>query len=275
MPLVFSLRHKTSIPLEVDAIRLETVRGQTADQVSSTLVQHGNKQLSIGEFFEVSGSAAGDGEIVWQGDCSHVKLIGTGWESGRIIIEGNAGMHLGAEMRGGEIIVRGNVGDWLGAELKGGRIRVHGNAGNLVGCVYRGGRRGMTGGEILIDGNAGDEIGHSLRRGLIAVGGKAGDAVGFGQIAGTLLFCGEIGIRPGAGMKRGTIALLGNEPAPPMLPTFRQACIYRPVFLRLYLSHLRKLGFPVPPAALEADYLRFSGDLLELGKGEILVRQAA
>lgn len=274
MPLVISLKEKTSIPLEVDSIRLETVRCQSPDEVAATPIQYGNRQLPLGEFFRVEGSAAEDNKLVWEGDCSSVKLIGTHLESGRIRVEGNAGMHLGAEMTGGEIVVNGNASDWVGAEMHGGRILVRGNAGHLVGAVYRGGRRGMTGGEILIDGNAGNEIGHSMRRGLIAIGGRSGDAPGFNMIAGTILLFGEAGIRPGAGMRRGTIAFFSAGDSLQMLPTFKLACVYRPVFLRCYLLKLRTLGFDVPGECLESDYRRYCGDLLELGKGEILTRIA-
>jgi formylmethanofuran dehydrogenase subunit C len=272
MPLVFSLRNKTSIPLEVDSIRLDEARTQSVDEVRATLVQYGNTQVPIAEFFDVSGSAADDCEIVWQGDCGHVKLIGAHMTSGRIRVEGNAGMHLGAEMTGGEIVVNGNAADWVGAEMHGGRITVHGNAGHLVGAVYRGGRRGMTGGEILVDGDAGNEIGHTMRRGTIAVGGRSGDAPGFNMIAGSLLLFGEPGIRAGAGMRRGTIAFLGAD-SPPMLPTFRLACVFRPVFLRFLLLKLREKGFAIADELLDASYRRYCGDFLELGKGEILVRE--
>jgi formylmethanofuran dehydrogenase subunit C len=272
MPLLLRLKTATSIPLEVDTVRLETVREQSVDDVARTLIQHGNAQVPLGEFFDVSGSAA-DNEIVWEGDCANVKLIGSRLQEGRIRVEGNAGMHLGAEMRGGEIIVNGNAADWVGAEMHGGRIRVKGNAGHLVGAVYRGGRRGMTAGEILIDGDAGNEIGHTMRRGLVAIGGKAGDAAGFNLIAGSIVLFGETGKRPGAGMRRGTIALLGTAAPPPLLPTFRQTCDYRPVFLRFYLARLRDLGFSVAEECFSADYHRYSGDFLESGKGEILIRK--
>jgi formylmethanofuran dehydrogenase subunit C len=272
MPLVITLNQKTSIPVEVDSIQLETVRAQTADEVKGTQVQYGNKQVPLGEFFDVSGSAADDDEIVWEGDCGHVKLIGSHLKQGRIRVEGHAGMHLGAEMTGGEIVVHGNAHDWVGAEMHGGRITVHGNAGHLTGAVYRGGRRGMTGGEILIHGNAGNEIGHTMRRGLIAVAGKVGDAAGIALIAGSLLLFGETGIRPGAGMRRGTIGLLGSEEPPDMLPTFKFSCTDQPVFLQIYLRHLLSLGFPVPEECLHASIDRYCGDFLEFGKGEILVR---
>lgn len=276
MPLTLTLQTSTSIPLEVDSIRNDLVRGQSADDVLRTLIQRGNKQVPLGEFFDATGSAADDAEVVWEGDCSKVKYIGAHLASGRIRVEGDAGMHLGAEMTGGEIVVNGNAHDWLGAEMKGGRILVHGNTGHLVGATYRGGRRGMSGGEVLIDGNAGNEIGHSMRRGLIAVGGNAGDFAGVAMIAGTILIGGEAGIRNGAGMKRGTIALLGPaSDSIELLPTFRYASTYRPTFLTLYLRHLADSGFAVPDGAAGSEYLRYCGDFLELGKGEILVRDAA
>ncbi|HUG94129.1 MAG TPA: formylmethanofuran dehydrogenase subunit C [Planctomycetaceae bacterium] len=273
MPLVLSLTQTHSIPLEVDTVQLDVVRGQSPDEVRATLIQYGNRQVPLGEFFNASGSAADDHELVWQGDCSRVKLIGWKLRSGRVRVEGPAGMHLGAEMTGGEIEVQGNAADWVGAEMRGGRIRVHGDAGHLVGAVYRGGRRGMTGGEILIDGAAGNEIGHTMRRGLIAIGGGAGDAAGFGMIAGTVLVGGECGIRPGAGMKRGAIGLFGAAPPPEMLPTFKAAGVFRPVWLRIFLRHLRSAGFAFAEECLEAEYRHYRGDFLESGKGEILVRE--
>lgn len=272
MALTIRLREKTSIPVEVDSIRMDEVRTKSAEEVAATLVQYGNKQIPLSDFFDVEGSAADDAEIVWEGDCSHVKLIGANLASGKIRVEGNSGMHLGAEMTGGEIVVSGNSGDWVGAEMHGGRIHVRGNAGHLVGSVYRGGHRGMTGGEIIIDGDVGNEIGHAMRRGLIAVGGRSGDSPGVSMIAGTILLFGQTGIRPGPSMRRGTIVMFDGESAPEMIPTFRATGICQPTFMRLYLQHLKSLGFTLPDGALDAKFHRYNGDFLELGKGEILVR---
>jgi formylmethanofuran dehydrogenase subunit C len=270
MPLVITPHTESSIPLEVDTVRLEELRTATASDALSTLIQRGNKQVQLGDFFKVSGSAS-DNALVWEGDCSKVKLIGSCLSEGSIRVTGDAGMHLGAEMTGGEIVVEGNAADWVGAELHGGRIHIHGNAGHLVGAAYRGGRRGMTGGEILINGNAGNEIGHTLRRGLIAVGGRTGDALGFNMIAGTIVLAGDDhGIRPGAGMRRGTIVYTGSN-APEVLPTFKDAGHHTGEFLSMYFASLRASGFPIdvePGAA----FRRFTGDHLEMGKGEILVR---
>ena len=271
MPLVLHLVNSSPIPLEVDAVRMEIVRTQSADEVLRTLVQHGNRQQPLGEFFRAEGSAKEDETIVWQGDCAKVKLIGSELRTGRMIVEGNAGMHLGADMVGGEIEVHGNAADWAGAEMRGGRIRIHGDAGDCVGGVYRGGRRGMTGGEIFINGNAGTELGNTMRRGLIVVRGKAGDAIGFNMLAGSIFVFGEAGIRQGAGMRRGTIALF-QPTSPQLLPSFKFSDICEPGFLSLYLRYLVQQGFAVPEECLRSRYRRYCGDMLELGKGEILTR---
>jgi formylmethanofuran dehydrogenase subunit C len=272
MPLICKLRNPTRIPVEVDTIKLEDIRELAAADVANLLVQYGNAQEPLGDFFDVSGSAIEDNCMVWQGDCKQVKLIGSCMSSGTVRVEGDAGMHLGAEMTGGEVICNGNSGDWVGAELHGGTITVTGNAGHLVGAVYRGGPKGMTGGRILIHGNAGNEIGHSMRRGLIAVGGSSGDAPGFNMIAGTIVLCGAAGIRPGAGMKRGSIVYLGRDKAPQLLPTFRASGEWSPEFLLPIVKELQTAGFPISSDALQSVFTRHVGDFLELGKGEILVR---
>jgi formylmethanofuran dehydrogenase subunit C len=72
-------------------------------------------------------------------------------------------------------------------------------------------------------------------------------------------------------MKRGTIACFGPPPA--LLPTFRYTCTYRPVFLALYLRQLKAWGFPAGERFLHARWRRHGGDLVALGKGEILTLQ--
>ena len=270
MPLTIELRSESQIPIEVDSLKLEEMRTQSLSEIEQTLVFRGNEQLPCAEYFSVSGCAKDDNTVVWQGNLKKVKLIGSHLSEGTVRVEGNVGMHLGAEMTGGEIIVNGDAMDWVGAEMKGGRIHIHGNAGHLVGAVYRGGRKGMTGGEILIDGNAGNEVGHTMRRGLIAVGGRCGDAAGVGMIAGTVLVFGSPGIRNGAGMKRGTIGLFSSDEEVEVLPTFKRASSYTPLFLELYFRSLEAKGFHVPDECRTGRYQRYCGDFLELGKGEIL-----
>ncbi len=268
---MLTLRYQstTTIPVEAECIRADTLAAKSLAEIERLAVQHGNASAPLAEFFAVSGDP-NDETVVIEGDCRRVKWLGAGMTRGRLEVRGEAGMHLGAEMEGGEIVVHGNAADWVGAEMRGGRIHVHGHAGHLAGGGYRGSRLGMRGGVILIDGDAGNEIGGTMRRGLIAVGGAVGDFAGVSQIAGTVLVFGRPGIRVGAGMKRGTVALFGPADAFQPLASFRLACEYRPQFLRLYLRRLAEWGFPVREDYARGTFRRYNGDLVALGKGEIL-----
>ena len=73
-----------------------------------------------------------------------------------------------------------------------------------------------------------------------------------------------------AGMRRGTLGFFGAE-LPPLLPTFRHACRYRPGVLSLIFGKLRARGFPLP-ANLDTEVDLYNGDLIEGGRGEILLR---
>ena len=88
------------------------------------------------------------------------------------------------------------------------------------------------------------------------------------MIAGSLFVFGAVGAHAGAGMKRGTLAVFGGPPE--LLPTFRYDCVYQPVFLRLYLRQLRAWGFAVDERFERGAWRRHSGDLVALGKGEVL-----
>jgi formylmethanofuran dehydrogenase subunit C len=258
----------TTIPVEAECIAPNALVGKTTAQIADLPVQHGNSPARLGDFFQIEGDA-GDEQIVLQGDCSRVKLVGSNMTSGSITVEGNIGMHVGAEMRGGTIDVKGSAAGWVGAEMRDGTIRIRGDAGHLVGAGYRGSRFGMRGGVILVHGNAGNEIGRAMRRGLIAVRGDVADFAGVSMTAGTLLLFGKCGIRTAAGMKRGTVAVFGDKPQ--LLPTFRFDCVFRPEFLRIYLRYLQNAGFPIETEFMNGSYRRYSGDLVALGKGELLV----
>lgn len=269
MSLHLQYRGGTQVPVEVEGLLPEKLRGMPPADIERLPIQHGNRQVPAGEFFRVRGQAD-DLRVVFEGDLSGVHWIGARMTEGEIRVEGQAGRHLGSEMRGGSIQVQGDAGDWIGAEMHKGLIEVRGSAGHQVGAAYRGSPRGMTGGMILVHGSAGNEIGLSLRRGQIAIGGDAGDFVGVNLIAGTILVFGQAGIRHGAEMRRGTIVLFG-KPSPPMLPTFRAGCVGRPIFLRLMLLSLARRGFPVAESHLDEPLRQWHGDLLTVGRGEIFV----
>jgi formylmethanofuran dehydrogenase subunit C len=271
MVLQLELTQSTSIPLELEGITPDVVRELETHEIEKLEIFHGNQKAALAEFFRVQGTAS-DEEIRFSGDHSGVHWIGAKMKSGRIVAEGNVGRHLGSEMEGGEIEIHGDVGDWVGAELRGGTIRVHGRAGHLVGAAYRGSARGMTGGTIVIDGDAGNEIGHTMRRGMIAIGGATGDLIGFNMLAGTVLAGGPSGIRHGAGMHRGTLVFL-SEQRPAMLPTFTYAGRQQPMVMSMLQKELGSLGYQ-PADLLRGDFDMYHGDLLEGGRGEVMVRVA-
>ena len=270
MPLVLKYEAQSSVPVEIEGIVPDLQRDKSLHEIEKTLVFHGNEKVPLGEFFHVSGNAS-DQAIAFEGDLSGVHWIGAKMKGGLIHVHGDAGRHVGSEMSGGTIHVDGRAGDWVGGEMHGGIIHVQGRAGHLVGAAYRGSRRGMTGGTILIGGDVGNEIGHTMRRGLLAVGGNAGDLTGFNMIAGTILVFGNCGIRHGAGMRRGTIGLLGED-RPELLPSFLLACRYRSAVMDLLFRQLRDQGFTVPAWFDNAQFDLYNGDLIEGGRGELLVR---
>jgi formylmethanofuran dehydrogenase subunit C len=270
MPLRFSVHAKTSLPLEVEGITPDTVRGKSVAEIEKLEIFEGNVRSRLADFFTVSGDSS-DENHQWEGDLAGVHWIGAKMQSGRIVVNGNAGRHLGSEMRGGQIHVQGNAGDWVGGEMHGGLIHVRGNAGHLVGAAYRGSARGMTKGTILVGGDAGDEIGSSMRRGLIAIRGGIGDLAGVNMLAGSIILFGDSGVRHGAGMRRGTIAFLGGK-APQLLPSFRRACRCGPGAMPLIYRYLRRLDFACDDALFATSYDLYNGDFLNGGRGELLIR---
>ncbi len=121
-----------------------------------------------------------------------------------------------------------------------------------------------------MDGKAGHHVGRRMRRGTIAVRGSCGDGVMMDAIAGTVVIFGNSAHRPGAGMRRGSLFLLGQE-EPQILPTFKRGRDIQPLFSRLILRELVHAGFPINDAYMRQIYRVYHGDLLSLGLGEVLV----
>ncbi len=266
MSIKLSLHAPIEVPLETSCITPDTIKNLSQSGVEHLEVIYGNQKAKLADFFTVIGKGH---EIVHvEGDTSNVKYIGAGMSQGEVIIDGSVGMHLGNGMSGGSITVHGNAADWVGPEMSGGRITIHGNAGHMVGSAYRGQAIGILGGEIFVHGDVKNEAGNSMRRGLIAVGGNAGDFTGVNLLAGSIIVCGQLVIRPGARMKRGTIVTCSDAE---MLPTFEYACTYHPVFLRFYLKHLLDHGFDIDDRYINGRYDRWCGDSIELNRGEILL----
>jgi len=265
MSLKLSLHTHPVVPLEAENISPDKIVNLDNSAICQLELLHGKEKVPLSDFFDVDGD--GDNNIEIKGDLSLVKYVGAQMTTGRITVNGNIGAHLGAGMQDGEIIVNGDAADWVGPEITGGRIVIKGDAGHLAGSVYRGGSIGMQGGEIIIHGNAKNEVGHGMRNGLIVIGGNCGDFTGLNMLAGTIITLGQLGIRTGAGIKRGTIISMCDAP---VLPTFSYACLYRPAFIPVLLKYIRGLGMDINDKFVNGQYHRWSGDAVEINRGELL-----
>jgi formylmethanofuran dehydrogenase subunit C len=245
--ITLSLATRPEHSLVADCIAPDRLAGLTGKEIAALPVLHGGRVATLGNFFQVRGERASDVRI--EGDLARVEA-------------------LGARMAGGALTIEGSVGRDLGVGLAGGRIDVRGAAGDNAGGAGPGAARGMTGGEIVIRGNAGAETGTRMRRGLVVVTGMAGGGTGKGMIAGTLVLFGGAGPGTGRFLKRGSIVTFGDAERP---ATFRYACTYRPPHVALLLRYVRtRYGLDVPERHVTGRYERYSGDLAEVGKGEIL-----
>lgn len=205
------------------------------------------RPAALGDLFDLTGLP--DGRLRFEGDLRLVDRLGAGLADGAVTVDGNVGNEAGLGMAGGILVIRGD-------------------AGARAGAAAPEARRGMTGGELVILGNAGPEAGARMRRGLLAIGGRAGAGAGAMMIAGTVVIVRAAGFGAGLWSKRGSIVALGSISVP---PTYRYACTYRPDYVRMALTRLRALhGLPVKSRHLSGFFRRHSGDLADLGKGEIL-----
>lgn len=277
--LVLTLKGATKLPVEAEVISPDSIAGKTLEEVKALQVYRGNKVFSLSEFFDVEGNVAETPEeqhIVVDGDAGHVKYIGKGMTAGLVVVQGDAGMHTGAQMTGGDLTVTGSAGDWLGAEMKGGLIRVHGDAGNQAAAAYRGSSEGMTGGCILVKGSVGSEACSFMRRGMLVVGGGTGPFTGVHMNGGEVFVFGELGKRAGAQAKGNGGFIAGFGGVREVLPTYIYETTYTPTFMRLYLRQLtRNLGVEEAARFIDAPMRRYRGDMAVGGSAEILVAEKA
>jgi formylmethanofuran dehydrogenase subunit C len=204
-------------------------------------------RLRLGDLFELTGEPGA--KIRFVGDLHNADRLGAGLSEG-------------------EVTVESSVGQEAGLALAGGSLDIQGDAGPRAGAAPLGYKRGMTGGELIVRGSAGPEAGASMRRGLLVIAKSAGERTGLGMIAGTVVVFGTAGRETGLWSKRGSVVALGRITPP---ATYTLACTYQPVALRLLLSRLSaRYRLSLQRKHLNGFYRRYSGDMAELGKGEIL-----
>jgi formylmethanofuran dehydrogenase subunit C len=239
-------------------------------EIAALELWDGHESRPLGDIFTVRGDHAAS--IALEGDLALLDAVGTGMSAGEILVAGDIGRAAGARMTGGTIRVEGSAGDDAGLAMAGGLIAIAANAGDRTGSAFPGASKGMSGGEIIVRGAVGRESGARMRRGTLFCG-SAGEGAGAAMIAGNIIVAGALGDGAGLGNKRGSIVVLGSVRVP---ATYAYACTYRPPHLGLMLMSLRtRHGLPIGDAQLHGLYRRYSGDLAEIGKGEVLEWQAA
>ncbi len=246
-------RRNPRIPIEAESI----IPHNFLKGAAGITVFEGNKMRGLEEIFYVTveGPAVSPDqvEVVLRGDTGRIKRVGEYMNAGRIVVEGDIGMHCGNFMSAGEILVHGDADSWLGREMRGGHVLCLGNAGHYCAAGYRGEKRGMRGGLVEVKGDAGDFAAEYLSGGEVRVHGSAGDLPGVEMRGGTLVIGGSC-TRHCGNMTGGTCMILGE--ARQILPTFTLA------------------------GTIDLDYQgtryrmrKYQGDVANRGKGTLLVRQ--
>jgi formylmethanofuran dehydrogenase subunit C len=267
--ITLTLRSPLDRALSADAIAADRFAALGALEISALRLWDGRNSIALGDVFSVSGERAQT--VVLEGDLAKLHGVGTMMSAGALEINGSIGNAVGARMKGGTITVQGSAGDDAGSAMAGGSLVIAGDAGDRAGGALQGASKGMTGGHIIVRGSAGREAGARMRRGILCCA-AAGASAGLGMLAGNIIVAGAIGEGVGAGNKRGSIVAFGSVSVP---QTYAYACTYSPPHLSLMLLFLRaRFALAVEDAHLHGLYRRYSGDLAEIGKGEILEWQA-
>ena len=222
------LKKELEIPLEAESITPDNFAGKSVNEIKKLVVYYGREELTIGDFFSVSGKSEekDDLTIIIDGDLSKLKRIGENMSGGEIIINGDVGMHVGNQMSGGKIQVNGNADDWAGAMLKGGELEITGDAGNYVGSAYRGFWKGMTNGVIKVNGKVGVEAmlwasgSVPAKRLPTLICGNAGSFLGLHNHGGTIIVEGDVDRCAGADQVKGMIVVKGKVSR--LLPSFKK-----------------------------------------------------
>jgi len=229
----------------------------------------GTAPPALGDLFDIddAGDPAPD-TIVVEGNLGGVACLGAGMRRGRLRLRGDAGPRAGSAMSGGSLKIDGDAGARAGEGMTGGFLVVGGSAGDRLGAPVAGGTRGVDGGVIVVRGDAGAMAAFRMRRGTIFIGGASGPATGAALTAGTLILARPPGPGAAALMRRGTIVVL--QPYRPGA-TFATAGRARASWLKPWWDALGAADIPLPGGVAGACFTRYSGDLGEGGRGEILI----
>lgn len=247
---------KSQYPIIAQTINPDIFQEKNLKQIKDLPIWIGNKKRKLSYIFKVEKKSESSPSITVDGDVSKVRRIGWGMTQGEILVNGNAGMHLGKKMSGGKIVVNGNAGGWVGSEMKGGLIEIKGDAGDYLASPYRGSTVGMRKGKIIVHGNVGSDSAVFMKSGVIKIRGDAGPFLGFRMSGGVVHVKNNAGTRLGACMTGGKIVISGILEN--IMPTFA-------------IEQIKgKVKIEIGDKAVGPFYV-FLGDLAENGKGKLFI----
>jgi len=252
-------KKKFEVPVQAACISPDVFWGKGTGEIANMPVTEGNRNLKLGDLFEIQEDNFETPYITINGDAGKVKRIGQAMTKGEILVNGDCGMHTGEKMAGGKITINGNIGGWSGNDMKGGSIDVHGDAGDYLASPYRGTSTGMKGGVITVDGKVGSDVGCYLHGGILKIKGGAGRFLGYHMSDGTILCDIQSDTRAGACMTGGKIVITGTIEE--VMPTFTIDSI-KP---KVKIDDTQSVAGP---------FYVFQGDLSEHGKGKLFVSKA-
>jgi formylmethanofuran dehydrogenase subunit C len=254
--IVLTPLRQFQFPVMAECINPDMFQGKSLDEVAALPVWEGNKQKKLGDLFKIEEDKAETPNITINGNVDEVRRIGSGMKNGEIVINGNAGMHLGEKMAGGKITVQGDAAGWAGSDMKKGLIEIMGNAGAYLASPYRGSSTGMRGGKIIVHGNVGSDVAVFMKGGAIKVHGDAGPFLGFRMCDGAVHIEKNAGTRIGACMTGGKIVVSGFLEE--VLPTFTIDSVKPKVKIE-------------EGDSVTGPFYVFLGDLAEKGSGKLFV----
>lgn len=244
-------------PIDLDNVTPDKFKGKNPEEIKKVLVYKGSRELDLEEIFEIECEDTGNSEveIIIDDGLPNGRRLGQEMSEGKIKVLGDIGKCAGSFMSGGEFEIDGDADSWAGQKMSGGEMVIKGDAGDFLGSTFRGDWQGMTGGRITVEGNAGDEIGEWLDGGTIVINGNAGLHAGFHMKSGCVIVHGDTEERIGGQMKGGDIVVEGKLEK--VLPGFSYEEVVNDV--------------EVNGVDLEGDFLKFTGDKSEKGKGSLFV----
>lgn len=258
--LTFTLRGAPAERLDLSGLTPARLGGLGVSDIERLAIGMTRVPLHVGDVFAVTGDDAA--EIRFDGGSERFDRLGEALGGGMILVEGDAGVHVGRRMADGILEVRGSVGAFAGSGLRGGVLSISGDAGDDLAGPGFGEAAGMAGGTIRVGGSVGARAGDRMRRGAILVSGDCGVQAGCRMIAGSLFCKGRAGRGAGALMKRGTLVFAGG--AEPLGPTFLDNGAQDLIVLRLMARAF--------PAILDGSPMRrFAGDTAVSSMGEVFV----